>query len=107
MTARKNTARSVEEYVDLVDQAIYETEELRMASEYDMDSMGATAGFVDDLERSLRDLRQSMVEGHYQFENKDLPFMDIVENVSEHFLPFKFMLRRINDTHRFGLDVED
>ena len=105
--SKKNTARSVEEYVDLIDQAIYETEELRLAAEYDMESMGATASFVDDLEKNLRELKQSMADGKYQFENKDLPFMDIVENVNERFLPFKFMLRRINDTHRFGLDVED
>lgn len=56
-------ARTTEEYIHLVEEAIYETEELRVAAEYDMESMGAATGFVDDLEASLRELYNSMKEG--------------------------------------------
>jgi hypothetical protein len=101
------TARTVEEYVNLLDQAIFETEELEIVAEFDMESMGATASFVDSLKKTLRDMRKSMEDGGYRFENKDLPFMKIVERYDERSLPFKFLLRRINDTHRYGLNVED
>lgn len=100
-------AKTVEQYVDLVDQALFETEELRMAAEYDMESMGASRKFVDELEASVRELRASMSDGSYQFQNRDLPFMEIVERESDAHLPFKYLLRMINETHRQGLDVED
>jgi hypothetical protein len=100
-------ARSVEEYVDMVQQAVFEVEELYMAAEFDMESMGSTANFVDDLNKTLKALLSSMEDGSYQFQNKDLSFMGIVEKENEKSLPFKFLLRRINETHRFGLEVED
>jgi hypothetical protein len=100
-------AKTVEEYVDLVDQALFEIEELRMAAEYDMDSMGASLKFVDKLERQVRELRASMGDGSYHFADRDLPFMDLVEDTSDDHLPFKYLLRMINETHRKGLDVGD
>ncbi|NOY67410.1 MAG: general secretion pathway protein GspF [Gammaproteobacteria bacterium] len=100
-------ARSTEEYVDLVQQSIFEVEELFMAAEFDMESMGVTASFVADLDKVLKDLYASMKDGTYHFENKDLPYMPIVEKYDERSLPFKFMLRRINETHRYGLEIED
>ncbi|HEC29756.1 MAG TPA: general secretion pathway protein GspF [Gammaproteobacteria bacterium] len=100
-------ARSTDEYVDLVQQAVFEVDELYMAAEFDMESMGATANFVDDLAKTLKALLASMKDGSYHFENRDLPFMPIVERENERTLPFKFMLRRINETHRYGLEVEE
>jgi hypothetical protein len=105
MSSRR--ARTIDEYVDLVDQAIFETEELRVAAEYDMESLGAVKDFVSELEQQLRKLRASMEDGGYRFENKDLPFMEIVNKKHERYLPFRFLLRMINDTHREGLDVEE
>ena len=98
-------ARSVEEFVDFVEQAIFEVEELYMAAEYDMESMGATRSFVKELETSLRDLNKAMQDGTYKFANKDLPYMEIVEAQNERLLPFKYLLRQINETHRHGLDI--
>lgn len=100
-------ARSVEEYVDMVQQAVFEVEELCMAAEFDMESVGSTANFVDDLNQTLKQLLSSMTDGSYQFENKDLAFMPVVEKKNEKTLPFKFLLRRINETHRYGLEIED
>ncbi len=100
-------AQSVEEYVDMVQQAVFEVEELYMAAEFDMESMGSTANFVDDMNKTLKQLLSSMNDGSYHFENKDLAFMPIVEKENEKMLPFKFMLRRINETHRYGLEIED
>jgi len=98
--------KTVEEYVDLVDRAIFEIEELRMAAEYDMESMGDAMGFVNDLERQVRALRLSLSNGTHRFGREDLPFMALVEKQSDHVLPFKYLFQIINETHRDGLDVE-
>lgn len=99
--------KTVEEYVDLVDQAIFEVEELRMAAEYDMESLGNAMGFVNDLERQLREMRLSMSNGSYHFGRQDLPFMSIVEKQSDRVLPFKYLFRVINETHLKGLGIDE
>ena len=99
--------KTAEEYIYLVDQAICEIDELRSAVEYDFDSMGDAMTFLDTLERQVKDVYETMKDGSYKFENKDLPFMDLVNNKEDRVLPFKYMLRVINDTHRKGLDVGD
>lgn len=99
-------ARSVEEYVDWVDQAIYEVEELRLSAEYDMEDLGTSLTFVDELEKHVRELRSTMEDGSYRFANEDLPFMEYVDRYDVDLLPFGFLLRQINETHRKGLDVE-
>jgi hypothetical protein len=103
MLGRPKTA---EEYVDLVDQALFEIEDLRMAAEYDMDSMGAAMEFLEDLERDVRKLRDSMADGSYMFGKENLPFFKIAEQQDERFLPFRQLLLKINETHINGLDAE-
>lgn len=98
--------KTAEAYVTLIDQALYEIEDLRMAAEYDMDSMGPMP-FLESLEAMVRDLRQSMRDGSYRFANEDLPFMNIVAKTADNKLPFKFLLQMINETHRKGLNVEE
>ena len=100
-------ARSVEEYVDFVQQVLYEVEELRVADEYDMEDMGGSLKFVDDLEESLRELYQAMNAGSHRFEHEDPPFMEIVDKYGTDKVPFRYLLRQINETHRQGLDVAD
>ena len=41
-----------------------------------------------------------------QFGGGDLPFMGIVEAQDERILPFKYLLRVINATHKMGLNVD-
>jgi hypothetical protein len=103
MLGRPKTA---EEYVNLVDQALFEIEDLRAAAEYDMDSMGAATEFLEELERDVRALRASMADGSYQFGKDDLRFVDVVAKQDERILPFKLLLMKINETHRHGLDVD-
>lgn len=98
--------KTPEQYVNLIDQALFEIDDLRAAAEYDMESMGDVLDFLDQLERDVHALRQSMIEGRYQFGKTDLPFMRIVEEQSDRVLPFKYLLRMINATHRLGLDVD-
>lgn len=103
MLGRPKTA---EEYVNLVEQALFEIEDLRAAAEYDMDSMGAATEFLEDLERDVRALRDSMADGSYQFGKDDLRFVGVVAKQDERILPFKLLLMKINETHRNGLDVD-
>ena len=103
MLGRPKTA---EEYVDLVDQALFEIEDLRMAAEYDMDSMGAATDFLEDLERDVRRLRDSMADGSYMFGKENLSFFNIAKHQDERVLPFRQLLLKINETHINGLDAE-
>jgi hypothetical protein len=99
--------KTPEQYVDLIDQAIFEIEDLRLAAEYDMDSMGAATEFLSELEQDVRQLRQSMADGSYRFGKENLPFVKVVENQDERILPFKQLLLKINETHIKGLDVDE
>ena len=99
--------KTPEEYVSLVDQALYEIEDLRMAMEYDMDSMGGAGDFLDLLEQQVKAMRTSMADGSYRFGKEDLPFMKLVESQDERLLPFKYLFATLNRTHKQGLNVDE
>jgi hypothetical protein len=100
-------AKTVEQYVGLVDEIIHELYELRMAMEYDMDSMGGAMNFIEVLETQVKDLRNSMADGSYVFGDDNLPFMELVKNVDERLLPFKHLFMMVNATHIEGLDIDE
>ena len=58
-----HSARSSEEYVDFVQQALFEIEELRVAAEYNADDLGTSLAFVDELDAGVRQLYRSREEG--------------------------------------------
>lgn len=93
------------EYIDLVQQAVFEVEELRVAMEYDPEGMVKVQAFIDNLETQIKPVYQQMQAGTYAFKNEDLPYMSLIDCVDDRILPFKFLLRMINETHRKGLDV--
>jgi hypothetical protein len=97
--------KNAQQYVDLVDQAIIEVDEFIACLEFDMEDPGDQLRILNPLLQSLRDLRASMADGSYLFENRDLPFMEVANKLNTT-LPFSHMLALINDTHRNGLDVE-
>ena len=97
--------RTAEQYVELIDQAIFEVEELRLAMEYDQEGMGDVDSFLGELEAEVRGLKQRIADGSYQWATGDLPFMDIVNHASDRSLPFKHLLRLINFTHTTGLET--
>ncbi len=94
----------MEEYADLVKQAVYEVEDLRAAIEYDEEFMGGAETFIDRLDSQIRKLHDSFTDGSYRFGEQDLPFMSIVRRVGPQLLPFKTLLVRINDTHTQGIE---
>lgn len=99
--------KTAEQYIELIKNAKFEIEEVRMAAEYDMDSMGDALNFIDELESGLQNMINSMKEGSYKFVDEDLPFMNIVASQDDSILPIKYLLRTINETHREGLDTEE
>lgn len=100
-------ARSTEEYVSMIEQALDDVFDLKQAIEFDYDEMSPAAAFVDELDSQLKELYESMKDGSYQFATGDLPFMSMIEKQHEAMLPFKFLLKRINETHLKGLEISD
>jgi hypothetical protein len=98
-------ASSTDEYVRMIEQALDDVWDLHQSIEFDEDSMAYAREFIGPLEKSLKDLYQSMKDGNYQFATGELAFMAIVEKYHDAQLPFKFLLKRINETHMKGLDV--
>ena len=98
-------AHSTEEYVDMVKQAIDEVFDLRQAIEFDEEFMGDARSLVDDLEMHLKALYESMKDGSYQFATGDLPYIALMEKHHESMVPFRYLLKRINETHNKGLDI--
>jgi hypothetical protein len=98
-------ARSPEEYGEMVKQAVYEVEELRDCLEYEMEEMQKFPAFLDPLEDGIKEIYKAMCDGNYFFGREDLMFMEIAMLNAER-IPFMFLLKRINETHRRGIDVD-
>lgn len=99
-------ARDLNQLIDLVHEAVYEVDELRACLEHDDDEAAAYTPFLDDLDKMLRDLHESMASGTYAGVGKgeDLPFMPLFKK-HERNIPFRELLRTINATHREGYEV--
>lgn len=98
-------ARSADEYVEWVRQAVFEAADLRDCLEYESEDVARLPAFLDPLEAVIRGLLQSMQEGVYSFGREDLPFMDLATRYADA-IPFHLLLKQINETHRHGLEVE-
>jgi hypothetical protein len=99
-------AHSTEEYIDMIRQALDEVFDLRQAVEYDEEFMSETRSVADELEMQLKDLYESMKDGSYKFATGDLPFIALMERYHESMIPFRYLLKRINETHNKGLEIQ-
>jgi hypothetical protein len=97
-------AKSVDEYVEWVRQAVFEVGDLRECLEYELEDLDRFPSFLDPLEEGIKGIYRSMQEGTYVFEREDLPFMELTERYSQD-IPFHTLLKQINETHRRGLEV--
>ncbi|MCU7914759.1 MAG: general secretion pathway protein GspF [Candidatus Thiodiazotropha sp. (ex Gloverina cf. vestifex)] len=98
-------ARSAEEYVEWVKQAVFEVDDLRDCYDFQMEELGRYPTFLGPLEQTIKALQQSMVDGEYHFDRDDLAFIELVNRHGED-IPFAILLRQINETHRKGIDVD-
>lgn len=95
---------NIEEYLDLVDQAIYEADEI-IACADDEDSMALTEllPVYEILAKELKKLHQTVKKGDHQFaDGKNLAYMPLVD-AWRHRIPFADILGILNDTHMKGL----
>jgi hypothetical protein len=97
--------RTIQEYVDLVDQAIFDLEELLASAAYDIDDIADCPADLEVLLKEVRELRRSMADGSYLFGREDLHFMRLVKKNNEKTLPFIRLFYQINRTHKQGLDI--
>ncbi len=100
-------AHSTDEYVDMIKQAIDETFDLRQAIEFDEEFMAEARPLVEELETTLKGLYESMKDGSYEFATGDLPYVALMKNYHESMVPFRYLLKRINETHNKGLELKD
>ena len=98
-------AHSTEEYVDMIKQAIDETFDLRQALEFDEEFMSEARTLAEELEKILKELYASMEDGSYQFATGDLPYTSLLEQYHPEMVPFRYLLKRINETHNKGLEI--
>ena len=99
MPMERPTSR--EAYIELVNQAMGNAEELRRAIEADEEYVG----IAKKLENNIKSLYASLIGGSYEHADEDLDFMDIVDTETDVRLSFKPLLRLINQTHRQGLET--
>lgn len=101
MIARAKTA---EEYVAWVEQALVELEEVRACFEFEADSEQSPLWYLEPIEEVLHAMRKGMSDGSYLFADEDLPYMPLLNKMSSK-IPFATILASINETHRHGLDI--
>jgi len=98
-------AKDLNQLIDLVHEAVYEVDELHACLEHDDDEAATYAPFLDDLDKMLRALNESMVSGQYggAGQGEDLAYMPLFKK-HERNIPFRELLRAINATHREGYE---
>lgn len=103
MTLRR--AKTADEYVEWVRQALFEVGDLRECLEFELEDLQRFPAFLNPLEEGIQALHKSMLEGNYLFGREDLPFVDLATRYADQ-IPFHTLLKQINETHRRGLDLD-
>jgi len=100
-------ARTVEEYVAWLKDALYEVEDMRASIDYDEEGMGATRPYIEEIESSLKGVFKLMESGDYCWNTGDLAYTSVIRDLDESVIPFRQLLIRINDTHKNGLETQE
>ena len=100
-------ARTVEEYVALLKDALYEVEEMRASIAFDEEGMGASVPYMDEIESCLKGIFEQMKTGDYCWNTGDLPYVSVIRDLDDGTIPFRSLLVRINDTHKNGLETDE
>ena len=97
--------KTMDEYIDLVHEAIYELDELRVSIDDSglEDEWERYRDLLEPLDTGLRKLYEELTSGAYRCRpGEDLPFMPLVERLGRE-VPVKPLLEAINRAHRQGL----
>jgi hypothetical protein len=99
--------KTADEYIDLMHQAVYEVDEICSIMDEESDDFAPFRPYIKLLDTQLRKMYDDMLSGAYKFDpnGPELPFMEVVRRLGPR-LPFSSLLKVIDETHRFGLDVD-
>ena len=100
-------AHSTDEYIDMIRQAIDETFDLRQAIEFDEEFIAEARPLVDVIELTLKEMYESMKAGTYEVATGDRPYGAEMKKYHESMVPFRYLLKRINETHNKGLELAE
>ncbi len=101
--AVRNRARTEEEFIYLINQALDEIFDLRAAIEYDEEFMSNAIFVVDPLEKGLNRLLDTVKAGEYRPGEGDyMDFLNVLKNTDQRAIPFWTVLKLILDTHNEG-----
>ncbi len=97
--------KTVDEYIDLVHEAVYEIDEFRCGLDYDPENAEQFGPLIEQLDGMVRKVFDDMVNGKYEWGyGQDLPFMPLLVRYGR-FIPFQRVLMTVNETHKNGLDA--
>jgi len=98
--------KSVDDYVELINQALFEVEDLILCAEDEGEGDTEFTDMMPDLrviEAGLKALHAEILGGDYVIgRGEDLPFMPVVQKVRKR-LPIVVLIDAINNTHKKGL----
>jgi hypothetical protein len=100
------TPRTQDEYLDLVDQAIFEIEEVLMCAEDEGDpedhEFSDILPVYEQLSKELKKLHADVLQGKQVIsKDEDLPFMSLVSKWKDR-IPFHALLAELNHAYKTG-----
>jgi hypothetical protein len=90
-------ARTLDEDVERIRQAVSEAAGLRDCLEYEIEDMARFPACLDPLQEGMQALYDAMKGGTYAFGREDLPFVDLAGKYAEE-IPFHTLLKHFNET---------
>lgn len=101
-------SESKDDFLDLVDQAIYEIDEIMMCAQDEGDpedyQYSAVLPLFEQMHGQLKALHAAVREGRHAFaDGSDLAFMPLVRKWREH-IPFHDVLEALNELHKKGVN---
>ncbi|CAK0753156.1 conserved hypothetical protein [Gammaproteobacteria bacterium] len=98
-----NRPKTKKGYQELIEQAIFEAQDLRTTDEWELEEGNIDFHFVDPLISQLKQLLEKVSNDRQAFGEEDLPWLLIVRRHATK-IPFKDLLHTIHQTYRLGLD---
>ena len=97
---------SIDEFLDLVDQAIFEMEDILVCAEdeggIDDDQLSNLLPLYEHLTEELKRLHANMMQGTHDFgQGKELEFAPLVQKWGKH-IPFRSLLTTVIESYKTG-----